>query len=62
MVLLPDPLGPISPSISPGSTANDTSFTAVNPPKRLVSPSTVSTAQCRDRSRDRPARLRQLAA
>src|SRR5437016_6880403 len=39
IVLLPEPLGPISPRISPGSTANDTLLTAVKPPKRLLSPS-----------------------
>ena len=36
MVLLPDPLGPISPRISPLSTAKSTLSTAVNPPNRLV--------------------------
>src|SRR5262245_19523221 len=42
MVLLPEPLGPIKPTISPCSTANDTLLTAVNPPNRLVSPAVVS--------------------
>ena len=42
MVLLPEPLGPMRPRISPCSTANDTLLTAVNPPNRLVKPSTVS--------------------
>ena len=44
IVLLPEPLGPIRPRISPGSTRNETLLTAVKPPKRLVSPSTTSTA------------------
>ena len=42
IVLLPEPLGPISPRISPWVTENETLLTAVNPPKRRVSPSTVS--------------------
>src|SRR5262247_2830102 len=42
MVLLPEPLGPMRPRISLGSTANDTLLTAVNPPKRLVRLATVS--------------------
>ena len=33
-VVLPAPFGPISPKISPVSTANDTSLTATTPPKR----------------------------
>jgi hypothetical protein len=37
IVLLPDPLGPMSPRISIGSTANETLLTAVKPPKRLTS-------------------------
>src|SRR5262249_40371454 len=45
IVLLPEPFGPIRPRISPFSTANDTSWTAVKPPKRLVNPSTASIIQ-----------------
>ena len=41
-VVFPDPLGPISPKISPSLTSNDTSLSAVNPPKRLVRFVTVS--------------------
>jgi hypothetical protein len=37
VVLLPEPLGPISPRISPCSSAKSTLDTAVKPPKRLVS-------------------------
>src|SRR5947209_963460 len=43
VVVLPEPFGPISPRISPGCTANDTSLTAVKPPNRLVRPDTSST-------------------
>ena len=43
IVLLPEPLGPIRPRISPGSTRNDTLLTAMKPPNRFVSPSTAST-------------------
>jgi len=42
MVLLPEPLGPMRPRISPGETPNYTLLTAVNPPKRLVRLATVS--------------------
>src|SRR5262245_22785645 len=42
IVLLPEPLGPIRPTISPFSTPNDTRLTAVKPPKRLVRPWTAS--------------------
>jgi len=31
-VVLPAPLGPMSPTTSPSSTANDTDSTAVSPP------------------------------
>src|SRR5262245_31642168 len=54
IVLLPEPLGPMSPRISPGSTANETLATAVKPPKRLVNPSTVS------KSRRAPRSLRRV--
>ena len=37
-VLLPDPLGPIRPSRSPGRTIRSTLSSAVKPPKRLVTP------------------------
>jgi len=43
IVDLPEPLGPIRPTISPGWTANETSLTAVKPPNRFVSPATLST-------------------
>src|SRR3989442_8229480 len=39
-VVFPAPLGPMMLRISPGRTANDTSDTATNPPKRIVSCST----------------------
>ena len=44
IVLLPDPFGPMRPRISPSETSNDTSLTAVKPPKRLVSPETLNIA------------------
>ena len=44
IVLLPEPLGPIRPRISPWSTLNDTLLTAVKPPKRFTSPFTASIA------------------
>ena len=43
IVLLPEPLGPMRPRISPCSTANERLLTAVKPPKRLTSPLTSST-------------------
>src|SRR5438552_1522157 len=45
VVVLPAPLGPSSPTISPGATANDTSRTATARPKCLVSPSTRMAAR-----------------
>src|SRR3954447_26642751 len=42
VVLLPDPLGPMSPRISPSSTPNETSFTAFSAPKRLLRARTSS--------------------
>ena len=42
VVLLPEPFGPIRPRISPCASSNETSLTAVNPPKRLVSRLTES--------------------
>src|SRR5207253_2900117 len=38
--VLPAPFGPISPTISPGSAANETSSSATIPPKRLETFST----------------------
>src|SRR5215468_1214238 len=43
-VVLPAPLGPMMPTISPGATPRETSRTAVNPPKRLVTASSSSIA------------------
>src|SRR5436190_24316771 len=43
IVLLPEPLGPIRPTISPSATSNETLLTAVKPPKRFTKPSTTST-------------------
>src|SRR6266851_3041623 len=39
-VVLPEPLGPMMPTISSGSTVKETSATAIRPTKRLVSPRT----------------------
>jgi hypothetical protein len=52
----------MSPTIWPFSTVNDTWLTAVNPPKRFVSPSTVSTGPPENGSRDEPALGGQFAA
>src|SRR5262245_48846515 len=41
-VVFPEPLGPIRPRISPCATSNETSWSAVKPPKRLVRRLTVS--------------------
>ena len=43
-VVLPDPFGPIRPTISPGAMVSDTLSTAVSPPKRMVMPSAVRVA------------------
>src|SRR5262245_17891113 len=43
-VVFPEPLGPIRPKRSPALTWSDTRSSAVNPPKRLVNPSTSSRA------------------
>src|SRR5436309_10533946 len=42
-VVLPEPFGPISPTISPSRTAKSTPSTATRPPKRLVTPLPSST-------------------
>src|SRR5215475_5182662 len=39
-VVLPEPLGPRIPTISPRSTVSETAVSATRPPKRLLSPST----------------------
>ena len=43
-VVLPEPLGPMSPRISPSFTAKEIALRAVKPPNRLVRRSTVSMA------------------
>jgi hypothetical protein len=43
-VVLPAPFGPIRPTVSPGSTSNETPSSATMPPKRRVTFSTVSSA------------------
>src|SRR5262247_2268906 len=43
-VVLPAPLGPISPTISPASMVSDTSRLASRPPKRFVEASRLSSA------------------
>ena len=47
-VLLPAPLGPIRPRISPPRSVNEMSFTATSPPKRFCRPSTSSTTEPAD--------------
>src|SRR5437016_340990 len=62
-VVLPAPLGPISPMISPGSMASEISRLASRPPKRLVEASTRSSDAIALRRRrpasPEPARPRQ---
>src|SRR5438309_12036933 len=64
-VVLPAPLGPMRPTISPGSTASEISLLASRPPKRFVTASTLSSGAMRSgRRRGRavpanPARPRQ---
>src|SRR5690242_8983010 len=41
-VVLPDPLGPITTTTSPGATESDTSRSTCRPPKRLLMPETSS--------------------
>src|SRR5262245_15326569 len=60
-VVLPEPLGPMSPRISPSRTSIETSWRAVKPPKRLVRRETVSMARgggrgARPRAPARPGR------
>src|SRR5262249_22877088 len=43
-VVLPAPLGPMMPTISPGAARTETWRTAVSPPKRLVTASSSSIA------------------
>src|SRR3954469_18170165 len=44
VVLLPEPLGPIRPRISPSFTSNETLLTARSAPNRLVRPETLNIA------------------
>ena len=37
-VVFPEPLGPITPTVSPGATATSTAARASSPPKRTVRP------------------------
>src|SRR4029077_13021325 len=55
-VVLPDPLGPIRPRISPAFTSKETAFRAVKPPNCLVSRSTVSTERGEAEARRPPPR------
>src|SRR2546425_86640 len=43
VVVLPAPLGPSTPTISPSRTSSETPLTAATPPYRVSSPSTLST-------------------
>src|SRR3984893_9176823 len=54
-VVLPAPLGPMMPRISPGAARRLTSFTAVRPPKRLVTASSSSIASHRAQPLPDPA-------
>src|SRR6266849_4495639 len=48
-VLLPEPFGPMRPRNSPSATSKETPFTAVNPPKVLVSLETSKNTSGRER-------------
>src|SRR5712692_9570150 len=48
-VLLPEPFGPMRPRNSPSATSKETPFTAVNPPKVLVSFETSKNTSGRER-------------
>src|SRR5512144_2260773 len=54
-VVLPAPLGPMMPRISPGAARRLTSLTAVSPPKRLVTASSSSIASHRAQPLPDPA-------
>src|SRR5437773_9675064 len=54
-VVLPDPLGPMSPRISPSLTSKETALSAVKPPKRLVRRSTESTRRAGEAGERAPA-------
>src|ERR1700730_3483554 len=54
-VVFPDPLGPRTPTISPGSICSETPDTAMRPPKRLVSVSiSRNMAPAREQPHDAP--------
>src|SRR5919109_3369064 len=53
-VVFPEPLGPMSPRISPSVTSNETPLSAVKPPKRLTTPLTLSTRSGRQGPRRGP--------
>src|SRR5207247_4122002 len=50
-VVFPEPLGPMSPTISPSSTRKAKSWTARRPPKSFVRPSVSRSARLLDRDR-----------
>src|SRR5664279_3048623 len=58
-VVLPEPFGPKMPTMSPGSSPNERSETAVRPPKRLVSLRTSSSTMSPRQDADNPARHQQ---
>ena len=46
VVVLPDPLAPINPTMEPGSASNVTPFRACTPPNCTCRPSTLRRAGC----------------
>ena len=48
VVVFPEPLAPINPTMEPGSASNVTPLSAWTPPKCTVTPSTVRRAGCTD--------------
>ena len=59
-LVLPAPFGPMSPTMPPAGTRNDTSSTATTPPYWTVTCSTSSTTRCIRSGRDANGRDRRL--
>jgi len=61
-VVFPEPFGPMSPRISPSLTSKETALSAMKPPKRFVSPWTLSKRGVEGGGLDGPLRRDQRAA
>ncbi len=62
VVVLPEPLGPISPRISPRATASERPSTATTPPNRLTMPRVSSTGSAAARPGGAPLTTRLASA